>query len=248
MPDATFYALAIPAVVLIGLAKGGFVGLGALSTPMMALAMSPVRAAAILLPILIVQDVVSVWIFRHEWDGKVLAATLPGSVIGIALGYSLAAEVSLDAVMGVLGLLSVLFGLYRLWVDRHGAIAAPGNSPAWVGTLFGAAAGLASQIAHAGGPPFQMWVLPRRLSPTTFAGTSAIFFAVTNWLKVPAYLALGQFTPANLAASASLMPVAILSTFGGVWLVRRVTTARFYTVVYLLMILLGLRLLYTALA
>lgn len=114
MPDLGFYALAIPAVVLLGLSKGGFAGLGALSLPLMALAMSPVRAAAILLPILIVQDVVGVWAFRKTWDGAVLAATLPGSAAGIALGYWLAAAVSVNAVMGVLGGLSILFGLYRL--------------------------------------------------------------------------------------------------------------------------------------
>lgn len=92
-----------------------------------------------------------------------------------------------------------------------------------------------------------MWVMPRRLPPLVFAGTTAIFFAATNWMKVPAYLALGQFDRANLTAAAALMPVAIVSTFAGVWLVRRVPAKRFYTVVYLLMIGLGAKLVFTAL-
>lgn len=248
MTDLQFYAATIPAVILVGLAKGGFSGLGALALPLMALAMSPVRAAAILLPILIVQDVVGVWAFRKEWDGRVLAATLPGALMGIVIGYLLAARVSVDAVLGVLGGLSILFGAYRLWVDRSGGrVVAARNSPGWVGALFGMGAGFASQIAHAGGPPFQMWVMPKRLSPAVYAGTTAIFFAVVNWMKVPAYLALGQFTDDNLLAAATLLPLAIASTFAGVWLVRRVSAERFYTIVYVLMIALGIELLAKAL-
>ena len=243
-----FFALAVPAVILLGLSKGGFVGLGALSLPMLALAISPVRAAAILLPILIVQDVVGVWAFRKTWDGHVLAWMLPGSMIGIALAYVFAARVSEGAVLGVVGAISILFGAYRLWTDRRGAISAPAQSPGWVGTLAGIASGFTSQIAHAGQPPFQIWVLPKRLPRDVLVGTTAIFFAATNWLKVPAYWALGQFSRENLLAAATLLPVAIASTFAGVWLVRRVSPARFYTAIYALMVLVGVKLVWDAVA
>lgn len=241
-----FFALAVPAVILLGLSKGGFVGLGALSLPMLALAISPVRAAAILLPILIVQDVVGVWAFRKSWDGHVLAWMLPGSMIGIALAYVFAARVSEGAVLGVVGAISILFGAYRLWTDRHGALSAPAKSPGWVGTLAGIASGFTSQIAHAGQPPFQIWVLPKRLPRDVLVGTTAIFFAATNWFKVPAYWALGQFSHENMLAAATLLPVAIASTFAGVWLVRRVSPARFYTAIYALMILVGVKLVWDA--
>ena len=244
---ALFFALAIPAVILLGLSKGGFVGMGALSLPIMALAVSPVRAAAILLPVLIVQDVVGVWAFRRSWSGYVLAWMLPGSVAGIALGWWYAASVSEAAVLGLVGAISVVFGLYRLWIERGGQIAAPARSPGWVGTLLGIASGFTSQIAHAGQPPYQVWVLPRGLDRDTLVGTTAIFFAVTNWLKVPAYWRLGQFTHANLFASVSLIPVAIISTLAGVWLVRRVAPARFYTAIYILMVLVGAKLVWDAL-
>jgi uncharacterized membrane protein YfcA len=244
--SALFYALAIPAVILLGLSKGGFAGLGALSLPIMALAISPVRAAAILLPILIVQDVVGVWAFRKSWDGHVLAWMLPGAALGIGLGWFFASRVSTDAVLGLVGAISILFGSYRLWADRGGALAAPARSPGWVGTLFAIASGFTSQIAHAGQPPFQVWVLPKRLPRDVLVGTTAIFFAATNWLKVPAYWALGQFDAANLCAAASLLPVAIASTFAGVGLVRRVSPARFYSAIYALMVLVGVKLVWDA--
>ncbi len=242
--DAGFYLFAIPAVILIGLAKGGFSGLGALGTPLMALGIDdPVRAAAILLPILIAQDLVGVAAFRKSWDRDVLLAMIPGAIVGIGLGYLLAARISSDAVMAVLGAISILFGAYRLWIERGGRLAAPSDSPAWVGSLFGVATGFTSQIAHAGGPPFQMWVMPRKLPRDVFVGTSAIFFAVVNWIKVPAYVALGQFTAENMLATAALLPIAVLASFAGVKLVRRVSMERFYTIIYLLMIVAGGKLL-----
>ncbi len=242
--DAHFFAFAIPAVILIGLAKGGFSGLGALGTPLIALGMDPVRGAAILLPILIVQDVVSVAAFRKSWDGKVLAVMLPGAIVGVALGYAFAASVSERAILAALGAVSILFGAYRLWAERGHIVAASSRSPAWVGSLFGIATGFTSQIAHAGGPPFQMWVMPRRLPRDVFVGTTAIFFAVLNWIKVPAYIALGQFTRDNLFAALVLLPVAVLASLFGVWLVRRVPVERFYTIVYVLMIVAGAKLLW----
>jgi len=246
-PDAYYYPCAILAVLCSGLAKGGFSGIGALSMPLLALVIDPVRAAAILLPILIVQDAVSVWAFRRTWDGHVLKVMLPGMATGVLLGYLFAARVPESAVLGAVGAISILFGLHRLWAERGGAVVLPSKAPDWTGTLFGTLSGFTSQIAHAGAPPFQMWVLPRRLPRDTLVGTTAIAFAAMNWMKVPAYAALGQFTRANLTATALLTPVAVVSTFAGVALVKRVDAARFYTLVYLLMIALGIKLVYDAL-
>lgn len=240
-------ALTLLAVMILGLAKGGFSGLGALATPLVALTMPPVTAAALLLPVLIVQDVVSVWSFRRSWDGWIIAWMLPGAALGISLAALLAASVPEAKLLLVLGLITAAFGLYRLWLERGGRVVAPSNSPGWVGTLFGVACGFTSQIAHAGGPPFQMWVTPRRLPHQTFVGTSAITFAAMNWLKVPSYVLLGSFNREILTAAALLVPLAIASTWAGVWLVRRIEAARFYTVIYVLMVALGLRLVWQAL-
>lgn len=246
-PDYLYLACAIIAVIISGLAKGGFAGVGALAMPVMALGVDPVRGAAILLPILILQDAVSVWAYRHSWDGQILKVMLPGAAVGIGLGWLFASQVSEIAVLGVLGAISVLFGLQRLWVERGQAVVLPSDSPGWVGFLFGIGSGFTSQIAHAGSPPFQMWVLPKKLPRDMLVGTTALAFAVMNWMKLPAYAALGQFTTANLTATAMLVPVAMAATFAGVALVRQVDPARFYTLIYALMILLGLKLVADAL-
>lgn len=246
LTDPFFYAMAVPAVILMGLAKGGFAGVGAIAMPLLALAISPVKAAAILLPILILQDVVGVWAFRRSWDRGVLALMIPTAGIGILLGYLLAAQVSATVVLGVLGAISIVFALHRLWRMRGGGVEAPKDAPPALGAALGVAAGFTSQIAHAGQPPFQMWVLPKNLAPPVLVGTTAIFFATVNWLKVPAYLALGQFTRENLMTAAALAPVAIVSTLAGVWLVRRIRPDRFYLAIYILMILVGGQLLWEA--
>ena len=84
--DPLFYLLAIPAVTLLGLSKGGFAGLGMVTTPMLALIMPPLQAAAILLPLLIVQDAISVWTYRRAWSAWNLKVLMPGAVLGTRLG------------------------------------------------------------------------------------------------------------------------------------------------------------------
>jgi uncharacterized protein len=143
-------------------------------------------------------------------------------------------------------MITIVFAAYRLWTARGGHVPAPRNAPTWLGAVLGVTVGFTSQVAHAGQPPFQMWVLPKRLPPATLVGTTAIVFGAINWLKVPAYFALGQFTRENLTTAAVLMPVAIISTFAGVWLVRRVKAEKLYTLLYLLMIVVGVQLVWEA--
>lgn len=247
LSDPLTLALAVLAVIVLGLAKGGFSGLGALATPLLALNLPPITAAAVLLPVLLVQDAVSVWSYRKTWDRWIVGWILPGAALGVALAALIAAAVPEDRFLLLLGALTLAFGLYRLWIERGGRLVAVSNSPGWVGTLFGLASGFTSQIAHAGGPPFQMWVTPRRLPHQTFVGTSSITFAAINMMKVPSYAALGSFSGDLLMAAALLMPLAVLATLAGVWLVRRINSQRFYAVVYLLMIAVGLRLIWQAL-
>jgi hypothetical protein len=241
--DPLFYLAAIPAVILLGLSKGGFSGLSSLAMPLVALAISPVKAAAIVLPILIVQDWVSVWAFRRDWDLRNLAILAPAGAIGVAAGWLMAARVDEQAVRLAVGLISVGFVAFMLLRDRLASAAATEATVA-PGLFWGAVAGFTSFVSHTGAPPTMVYLLPQRLTPRIFAGTSAILFAIVNLLKVGPYFALGQFSRDNLSASASLLPVAVASTFAGVWLVRRVSTERFYVAVLALTFLVGVKLIW----
>ncbi len=242
LTSPAFFAVAFPAVFFLGLAKGGFSGIGLLSLPLLVLVMPPLQAATIMLPILLVQDVVSVWAYRRTWSGRNLAVLLPGAIVGILLAYLLAAKVSEAAVELALGAISILFAIRQLVLLAGGNVAPAQRPPTWFGFLCGVGSGFTSLIAHAGAPPFQMYVIPQRLARDVFVGTSVVFFATVNLIKVPPFIALGQFTQENMLAAAALVPFAILSTWIGIWLVRRVSGKRFYAIIYVLLLLVGVQL------
>lgn len=246
--DPSFYLLAAIAVILVGLGKGGFSGLGSASMPIMTLAIDPISGAAILLPLFIVQDVVGVWSFRRTIDWRLLAWTLPGCVLGIFLGWLLAANVAVWVVEAAVGTIALVFGINQLATKSGAGVKLKKRQPDPVGLIWGGVSGFTSQIALAGGPPFQIWALSRKLPRDTFVGTNALFFAASNWLKVPAFIALGQFTTSNAVLSGIFLPLAIASTIVGVWLVRKVSPDRFVIVINLLMIAVGAKLLWSALS
>ncbi len=248
LSNPTTLVLACLAVIIVGMAKGGFSGMGALGTPLLAMALPPAVAAAVLLPVLLVQDVVSVWSFRQTWDKWIVGWMFPGAVLGVALAAGFSARVEERQLMLALGLITLVFGAYRLWIERGQRIIAASNSPGWVGTLFGVGLGVASQIAHAGGPPFQIWVTPRRLKHETYVGTNSVLFAMVNWLKVPSYLLLGTLNRQTLSAAAMLLPLAVISTLIAVRVIRKLNARRFYTIVYWLMVMLGGKLIWDGIA
>jgi uncharacterized membrane protein YfcA len=247
LSDPWFYVVAVPAVILVGLSKGGFAGgVGFVGVPLMALVISPVQAAAILLPILCVMDLAALWTWRGVFDRKVLTDMLPGSLIGIALGWLLAASVTVAMIRLVVGLVAITFvGRWVYLSLRHGNNHA--SAPNRIAAAFwGTVSGFTSFVAHVGGPPFQVYALPLRLDPKVLSGTTAIFFAITNAIKLVPYFALGQFDTTNLAASAVLMPLAPLATLAGAWLVRRMKPEVFYPLTYTTVGLIGAKLIWDA--
>jgi uncharacterized membrane protein YfcA len=238
--DPIFWYVAIPAVIALGLSKGGFSGIGAMATPLLALVVSPVQAAGVLLPILLAQDAVTVWAYRRTWDRWNLAVMVPGLVLGVALGWLMAAFVSDAYVRIAVGTIAAGFTVNH-WLGRMPAPAG-GRPPIHKGVFWGGAAGFTTFLAHAGGPPFQVYVVPHRLDRDTFVGTLSIFFALSNVLKVGPYFALGQLSPVNMTTALALLPLAVAANFGGVWLVRRTPVGVFYKVTYILMFLVGLEL------
>jgi uncharacterized membrane protein YfcA len=233
--DPWFYAAAVPAVILVGLSKGGLGGaMGFVGVPLMALAMSPVRAAAILLPILVVMDLVSLWSWRGQYDRAILKTMMPGAMAGIGVGWLTAALVTEEMTRLIVGAVAIVFSgrwIYQQVRDRGAVERKPPNGVA--ASFWGTVAGFTSFVAHVGGPPYQVYTLPLGLDPKVFTGTSVIFFAVTNAVKLVPYFALGQFDATNLGASALLMPVAPLATLAGAFVVRRMRPQVFYPLSYI---------------
>jgi uncharacterized membrane protein YfcA len=237
--DPIFYVAAAFSVLFLGLGKGGFSGIGMAATPLLALVVPPLQAVAIVLPILLLQDVLTVWVYRRDWDAWNLKVMLPGSVLGVAAGWAFAAYVSDSQLRLALGLISLTF-LLNAFLTRKSI---PARRPGWFsGVFWGAGCGFTSTISHAGAPPFYMHVLPQRLDRITFAATSAVFFALVNVMKLAPFFTLGQFNTENLMTSAVLAPFAIATNYLGIWLVRVMPNEVFYKIVYGIVLVLGLEL------
>jgi len=246
LTDPIFYLAAVVAVTFLGLAKGGFAGVGLVATPLLSLVVPPVQAAAIVLPILLVQDVISVWVYRHDWDPWNLKVMLPGSIFGVGAAWALAAHVSDAQVRLAVGLIALVFvlGYWFMPLPKKER----GRPNALLGIFWGGASAFTSALSHAGGPPFQIYVLPQRLSKLRFVGTATIFFAIVNWMKLVPFFALGQFSSANIKTSLVLIPLAAATNLLGVWLVRITPTEWFYRIAYALVFLISLALIKSGLS
>ena len=237
--DHWFYLAAVPAVLIVGISKGGFGGgLGMAGVPIMALAIAPPAAAAILLPILCVMDLFSLHAWRGRWDKKNTLILIPASVIGIAAGAAMFRHLNVDALRLFIGLLAVGFVLYHLLRSR--LMSKQARGPGWArGTFFGAIAGLTSFAAHAGGPPITMYLVPQKLDRGVYQATTVIVFVAINYMKLIPYWWLGQFTTENLTTSLILLPLAPIGIWLGVWLHKRLSDTMFYRFVLLALIATG---------
>jgi uncharacterized membrane protein YfcA len=241
LADPTFYLACIPAVLLWGIAKGGFGGaIAVLSVPLMALVMPPIQAVAILLPILVVMDVFVVKTYWGVFDRRGLLVLLPGAMVGILFGYLTVESTNEDYMRILIGVLALVFGLQNLLKLKWQASAEHNKVS---GTLFGALSGFTSFSIHAGGPPLMMYLMPKNMTPVLFAGTAGLFFAVVNAVKLLPYYALGQFTSDNLLYSLVLIPFAPLGVKLGHFLVTRSGSDFYYKVISVFLVVVGVKLL-----
>lgn len=218
--------------------------MGAASVPMMALVISPVQAAAILLPILCIMDLVALWKFRGKWILPELKILVPASLLGILIGTLLFEYMSAAVVRLIVGTVAIVFTLHY-WINKRLSKHAELKIyPQSYGFLAGSVAGFTSFVAHSGGPPLNMYLLRRPLDRTGFVGTSIVFFAVANYVKLIPYGWLGQLNGDNLATSAALVILAPIGVLLGAMLHNRVSDKLFFAFVYILLFIVGIKLVY----
>ncbi|MFN3233333.1 MAG: sulfite exporter TauE/SafE family protein [Alphaproteobacteria bacterium] len=243
--DPLFWIVAIPAILIVSFSKGGFAGGGAIAgVPIMTIAVDPVQAAAIMLPLLLVIDAISVWSYRKHWDLAVFKTMVPGAIIGIALGGLTIDVVNQDVIRLLLGL--IVFGfIANAFIRRKVDAYAPAQQPSTRrGSLFSTVAGFTSTVAHAGQPPVAMYMLPLKQSRTVYQATNVLLFATINFVKIVPYALLGMLSSDNLTTSAALVPVVVVGTLGGVWLHKKISDLLFLRVVYASLVLIGAKLIY----
>lgn len=243
--DPLFYAAAVPAALLIGISKSGFIsGIGSLAVPLMALTLPVPQAAAITLPLLMLADVTGLQQLWRERDMALLKLLLPPGLAGIGLGWLMFGVLSPKTVGALVGLLTLVFLAQRLLFPPRGDAR---TFPRPVGLALALTSGFTSFISHAGGPPISAYLLPMRLEPRRMAGTAAVFFAAINAAKVIPYATLGLIDLRNVLTSLVLMPLAPIGVWLGVQALKRIDSRLFYRLAYAGMALTGAKLLWDGL-
>ena len=248
MIDTTsLYLIAGLAVLLIGISKGGVGAFNVVAMPMLAMVIDPRAAAALILPILCVFDLMALWTFRGKGNGSLARVMLLGSLLGIVMGTLTFRYLDANGIRLIIGLISLVFGgrfLYQFWFnpDRPKKIL-----PKSIGVFCGATGGFTSFVAHAGVPPIQIYLLPMRMQKTVLHATMVTFFAVTNYVKLIPYAWLGQLSLGSVVDSAKLLPFVPIGFLLGVWLHKRLSEQIFYLVSYVALVAMGVKLTYDGL-
>ena len=245
MPFDALFFLAALAAFLVGSSKGGLPAVGMLAVPVLSLAMSPVLAAALLLPIFVVSDAAGLWLYRRDYSAANVRILVPAGIAGVLVGWLTASWVSDRAITLLIALVGLGFCL-NLWLrkNRDAPPLPPQRARGW---FWGTLAGFTSFISHAGAPPFQVYMLPQQLPKAAFAGTSTIVFAFINAAKIIPYQNLRPYSADVLSHAAALVPFALVGAVVGAYLTRRVSQRWFYLLVQISLFGVSLKLLADAL-
>lgn len=244
-----FFTVAALCVVFIGIDKSGLgSGLGVLATPLMTMFMYTSKdAIGIILPVLCACDLFALWHYRRVYDRRNIVLMLPGSILGILVAAVLLwllrdDHARLDRFLKLLiGISSLIFVAWQ-WLPKGFLRGRAGRRPgAGEATLAGWASGFTSTLAHAGGPPATMFLLPQGMETRVFIGTTVWFFTATNYLKLVPYALLGLMRRECLVFSLKLMPLAPVGILLGLWLSRRINQRLFKNIVLTVLLLTGLQ-------
>lgn len=245
MDGMWFWTVALIASLFVGMGKGGLPVVGMLGVPVLSLAISPIAAAGLLLPVYVLSDMFGLYAYRKEFDRRVLSIVVPGMILGVGLGWATAHIIPEWAVTTLVGLIGTVFALNALL--RKPVDGPPRRAEVAPGVFWGTIAGFTSFVSHTGGPPYQVYTLPLRMTKTVFAGTSTIAFAIINAVKLVPYYFLDQLNPSNLKIALVLMPPAALAVFAGVRLVRWLPEKLFFQIVTWALLAVSLKLIYDGL-
>ena len=241
--ETNIYLFAAIGVFFFGIAKGGFAGpISMLAIPLMSLVMSPLKAAGILLPLLVLMDIIAIFIFWKKWDVRILKIIIPASIIGIIFGTFTFQYTTENQIRLIVGIITILFVIISV-VQKNNLLLRPTKIKGyfWAGT-----SGYTSLLIHAGAPPMNFYMLPLKLDKITYIGTATYAYFIINLVKLIPYYYLNLLAPSNLRISFYLIPIAIISVGIGYYLQKIISEKIFFNIIYILLFVSGLKLIYDA--
>ncbi len=247
------WGLAVVCALFIGMSKAGLPGLGLIAVPLMAMVFPPTLSTGILLPILITGDLFGVLYYHRHADWKVLFRLMPAAFAGIIIGFLLLklllrgdADQANEIIRISIGLLVLLLILLNFCKQRLHLTELNDLSPKWsvaVAIVFGVLAGIATQIANAAGPITLIYLLAMHMPKETFIGTSAWYFCIMNWCKVPFMIGLGSITTQSILFNLKLVPIVFVGALIGIFISSKLSRKSFEKWIVLLTVLAALKLL-----
>jgi hypothetical protein len=210
------YVVLAVAALMIGMGKGGLgVAFGALATPLLALVLPVTQVLPLILVIQMVADVFAVGAHWKRWDSRLVKLLIPGAIVGVAIGTLFITRVSAQTLRTTLAIVILLFAAYKL-VEKRLLRGVTYRPRGWHSLVAGGISGFASAVANNGGPPVTIYLLMYDLQPRVFIGTTALFFLILNYIKLPFYFAADLFNWQQLASIVWVLPLAPM----GVWIGR----------------------------
>lgn len=234
---ALFFLLVAVVTLLIGLSKGGLGGTaGALATPLMVLVLPADEVIGLILPILMLADIFAVALHWGRWNRRIILLLLPGSILGVTIGTVLITNAPTETLRTLLGFIVLIFALYKIferrilkWITYQGK--------GWHGLVAGTITGFSSALAHTGGPPVSIYLLMQKVTPAVFIATSALFFFILNWIKVPYYFYADLFDFERLRQIAWILPLVPVGVWTGRWAVTKVDRRTFEQIIVGLLVI-----------
>jgi uncharacterized membrane protein YfcA len=230
--EAAIILLVVAAVAfLIGLYKGGLGGpAGALATPLLALVLPIDKVIGLILPILMLADVFAVALHWGRWNRKLVLLLIPGAIVGVTIGTVLLTNAPTETLRTLLGIIVLIFALYKI-LEKRILRTLEYESRDWHGLVAGTITGFSSALAHTGGPPVSIYLLMQEVTPRVFIATSALFFFLLNWIKVPYYYYADLFDHDLLRQIAWLLPLVPVGVVTGRWMASRFDAATFENII-----------------
>lgn len=224
---------------MIALAAAGFlasittnaigVGGGLLVMPLLALWFPARQVVAYSTPMFLVNALITLFNYRTHWKVPRTLWTIPGVLVGIAIGVHFLVVVSgrgLDWLMAGIALTFVSYEIYQRVSGRH--ISGLAN---WLSSPIGLLAGGVSALSNIGGTLLSLFVLSPEVSPEGFIGSLALLYVIMTGAKFGLFWAHHLIGWPPLVWSLPSIPAIMLGGWAGKSLHRLIRPTIFRPVV-----------------
>ncbi len=227
--------------VMVGISKTGLPGMGILFVPLMAMVIPAKQSTGMVLGILVLGDIFAASYYHKAAMWRHIIRLIPATLVGIVAGYFVMKVISDEQLKPIIGVIVVIMLAVNWWRNRAGE-----DVPTewWFAEVMGFFAGLTTMMANAAGPVMIVYLLAMRLPKVEFVGTSAWFFFIVNWMKVPFSMHLGLINIASIKLGFIMLPFIIIGAVLGIVALKKMPQKVFEITIQVLALAAAIKLLF----